>query len=81
MANRRSEISGRDAQLAILLRHKWKAQIERAIDKVKLGIVPARKRTKTDKWFRKQWYKAMMIDRKRSLAETKAKRRLRSGSL
>jgi hypothetical protein len=65
MANRKSEIIGRDAQLAILLRHKWKAQIERAIDKVKLGIVPARKRTETDQWFRKQWYKALAVSKRR----------------
>jgi hypothetical protein len=36
---------GRDAQLAMLLRRKWQAEIERAVDKIKLGIVPGRKRT------------------------------------
>jgi len=56
---------GRDAQLAVLLRHKWQAEIERAVDKVKLGVVPGRKRTKTDKWFRRQWYRARARDRKR----------------
>ena len=54
---------GRDAQLAMLLHHKWRVEIERAIDKVKLGVVPAKKRTKLDKWFRRQWYRSMMMDR------------------
>jgi len=57
--------TGRDAQLAMLLRHKWQAEIEKAVDKVKLGIVPARKRSKTDQWFRRQWYRSMMRDRRR----------------
>ena len=30
---------GRDALLAMLLHHKWQAEIERAVDKVNLGIV------------------------------------------
>jgi hypothetical protein len=55
---------GRDAQLAMLLHHKWQAEIEKAVDKVKLGVVPAKKRTKIDKWFRRQWYRAQMNDRK-----------------
>ena len=63
MLEKQSEI-GRDAQLAMLLRHKWHAEIERAVDKVKLGVVQGRKRTKTDKWFRRQWYRAQMRDRK-----------------
>ena len=66
MVEEQSEI-GRDAQLAMLLRHKWRVEIERAVDKVKLGVDPARKRTKTDKWFRKQWYKSMMRNRKRRM--------------
>ncbi|MFB0555222.1 MAG: hypothetical protein ACETWQ_18095 [Phycisphaerae bacterium] len=64
MVEKQSEI-GRDAQLAMLLQHKWWAEIERAVDKVKLGVVPGRKRTRTGKWFRRQWYRAMMRDRKR----------------
>jgi len=55
----------RDARLATLLNNKLYAEIERAVDKIKLGIVPGRKRTKTDKWFRCQWYRSMMKDRKR----------------
>jgi hypothetical protein len=64
MVQKQSEI-GRDAQLAVLLRHEWQAEIEKAVDKVKLGIVPAGKRTKTDQWFREQWYRSMIRDRKR----------------
>ena len=56
---------GSDAQLAALLRRKWQAEIERAVDKVKLGNNPVKKRTKIDKWFRRQWYRAMMRDMKR----------------
>ena len=63
MLEKSSEVTGRDAQLAILLRHKWQAEIEKAVDKVKMGVVPARKQTKTDKWFRRQWYEAMVRDR------------------
>jgi len=65
MVKEQSKTIGRDTQLAMLLRHKWQAEIERAVDKVKLGVVPGRKRTKTEKWFRKQWFRAMMRDRKR----------------
>jgi len=50
MVEKQSEI-GRDAQLTMLLQHKWQAEIERVVDKVKMGIVPAKKRTKTDKWW------------------------------
>jgi hypothetical protein len=63
MIEKQSEI-GRDAKLAMLLNHKWRAEIERAIDKVKLVIVPARKRTKLDKWFRRQLYRTQMRGRK-----------------
>jgi hypothetical protein len=48
------------------LKRKYKAEIERAIDKIKLGVVPGRKRTKDGKWWRKQWYRSMMRDRKRA---------------
>jgi hypothetical protein len=41
---------------------KWWAEIETAVDKMKLDIVPARRRTKENKWFRKQLYKSMMRD-------------------
>jgi len=56
---------GRDAQLAMLLHHKWQVEIERAVDKVKLGIVSGRRRTKDQQWWRKQWYRSMMMDRKK----------------
>ncbi len=64
MVEKQSEI-GRDAQLAMLLRHKWRDEIEKAVDEVKLGVIPGRKRTITDKWFRRQWFRSMMRDRKR----------------
>lgn len=64
MVEKKSEI-GRDTQLAMLLWDKWEAEIERAVDKVKLGVILDRKRTKADKWFRRQWFRAMMRDRKR----------------
>jgi len=64
MVEKQSEI-GRDAQLAMLLQYKWWAEMERTVDKVKLGVVPGRRRTRTDKWFKRQWYRAMMRDRKR----------------
>ncbi len=57
---------GRDAQLAILLPHKWQAEIEKAIDKVKTAVVPYRKHTQNENWFRRQWYRSMMRDRKTS---------------
>ena len=50
----------------MLLRHKCQAEIEKAIDKVKLGAVSVRKRTKMDQCFRRQWYRAMMRDKKRA---------------
>ena len=65
MLEKQSETIGRDAQFAMPLRHKWQDEIERAVDKAKMGVVPARKRTKTDKWFRRQWFRAMMRDRKK----------------
>ena len=64
MVEKQSATIGRDAQLAMLLRHKWQAEIERAVDKVKLGLIPAKKRTEVDKWFRRQWYRAMMRGRR-----------------
>ena len=72
---------GRDAQLAMLLKYKWQAEIERVIDKVKLGIVPGRKRTKNEQRWRKQWYRSMMMDKKRRcvdgrLSENKIKNRI-----
>ena len=34
----------------------WKAEIEKAIDKVKLGMIPAKPRTKADEWWRRRCY-------------------------
>jgi len=64
---------GRDAQLAMLLHHKWQAEIEWAVDKVKLGVVPGRKQTETDKWFRRQWYRSRARDRKTKNGKTQVK--------
>jgi hypothetical protein len=72
MVEKQSATINRDAQLAILLQHKWQAEIERAVDKVKLGVVPAEKRTKADKWFRKQWYRSMMRDRRKKARNGKS---------
>lgn len=55
---------GRDAQMAVLLSAKWYKEIEEAVDKVKLGIIPASGRTEEQKWWRKQYYRAQAIRRK-----------------
>ena len=47
------------------LRQKYKAEIERAVDRVK----NYKKRTTQDKWFRKKWFIAQAIDRKKKAAE------------
>jgi len=70
MVEKQSEI-GRDAQQSVLLQPKWQAGIERAVDKVKMGIVQGRKRTKTDKWFRRQWFRSMVRDRRRKARDGK----------
>ena len=46
------------------LRQKWKAEIERAVDRVK----NYKKRTAQDKWFRKQWFIVQARDRKKRAA-------------
>ena len=56
-----SGVKGRDAQLALLLSSKWRGEIERAIEHVK----QSRKRSQLDKWFRKQWYRARAIRRRK----------------
>ena len=40
MLEKQSETIGRDAQFAMPLRHKWQDEIERAVDKAKMGVVP-----------------------------------------
>jgi hypothetical protein len=64
MVEKQSEI-GRDVVPAVFLQLKSHDEVERAVDKVKLGAIPKRKRTKMNKWFRRQWYRSMMKDRKR----------------
>ncbi|MBW2145338.1 MAG: hypothetical protein JRG75_13220 [Deltaproteobacteria bacterium] len=40
MVEKQSEI-GQDAQLAMLLQHKWQTEIDKAVDKVKMGVMSA----------------------------------------
>jgi len=56
----------RGGQYAQLLQDCWRKEIERAINEVK----NSRKRTRLDQWFRRRFYIAQAINR----------RRMRSGS-
>ena len=60
MVEEQSETIGRDAHLAMLLRHKWQEEIEQAISRVKKSLT----RAEADKWFRKQWYRALAVSKK-----------------
>jgi len=42
--------------MAARLEQAWKREIERAIDKVKMGPALSKKRAATDRWFRRLWY-------------------------
>ncbi len=70
---RRVDMPRRDAQLALLLAHRWRQEIERAIDHVKKSV----SRTELDRWFRKQWYRcqAVRLKREHELAKEEANRR------
>ena len=59
MVEKQSEI-GRGAQIAMLLRYKWQEEIEQAISRIKKSYT----RSKADKWFRKQWYRAMAVSKR-----------------
>jgi hypothetical protein len=37
-------------------KERWKAEIEKAVDKVKLGMIPRKPRTKMDEWWRRRFY-------------------------
>ena len=81
MVEKQSEMTGRHAQLAMLLQHKWQIEIDNVVDKVKMGVIPGRKRTKNNKWFRRNWYRTMMRDRKRrcvdgNLSENRMKKKM-----
>ena len=66
MVTKHSELdNNRDARLAMLMHHKWKAEIERAVDRVK----NYKKCTTQDKWFRKKWFIAQARDRKKRAGE------------
>jgi hypothetical protein len=40
-----------------VLQEKWRQEIEKAIDKIKLGVAPHKSQTELDQWFRRQWYR------------------------
>ena len=48
---------------ALFMMRCWRKEIERAIKEVK----NSGKQTEMDKWFRRRWYIAQAVDRKRSL--------------
>lgn len=52
--------TGRDAHLAMLMRHKWQQEIEQAISRVNKPLT----RSEANKWFRKQWYRALAVSKK-----------------
>jgi len=52
---------GRDAQLAMLLPARWQEEIEQAISRVKKSCT----RSEYGRWFRRQWFRTQMRDRKR----------------
>ena len=37
-------------------KERWKTEIEKAINKVKLGMIPKKPRTKLDEWWRRRYY-------------------------
>jgi hypothetical protein len=37
-------------------KERWKTEIEKAINKVKLGMIPRKPRTKLDEWWRRRYY-------------------------
>ncbi len=51
---------GRDAQLAMLLPARWQEEIEQAISHVKKSLA----RSEYGRWFRRQWFRTQMRDRK-----------------
>jgi len=42
----------------------WQAEIERAVDNVKMSMVPGKRRTEFGKWFRRQWYREAALTKK-----------------
>jgi len=45
-----------DMQVVRMVRESWKAEIERAVDRVK-----GPKRTELDQWFRREWYREAAV--------------------
>ena len=35
---------------------RWEEEVEKAVDKIKLGMIPVKPRTKLDEWFRRRYY-------------------------
>ena len=53
-------------QYALILQDFWRKEIERAINEVK----NSGKRTRLDQWFRRRWYIAQAVRRKREKSES-----------
>ena len=68
---------GRDAQLALLMAHSWRLEIEQAIDKVKKSV----SRAELECWFRKQWYMAEARRKKEGQVDSHPARRHQIGVL
>ena len=52
-------------QYALILQNCWRKEIERAINEVK----NSGKRTEMDQWFRRRWYIAQAVRRKKERSE------------
>ncbi len=59
-------------------KQRWKAEIERAVAKVKLGMIPAKPRSQLDEWFRRRYYiEAARMSRYAERKQSKGKKRSR----
>ncbi len=59
-------------------KERWRAEIERAVAKVKLGMIPVKPRTKLDEWFRRRYYiEAARMSRYAERKQSKGKKRSR----
>ena len=67
---------GRDAQLALLMAHSWRLEIEQAVDRVKKSV----SRAELDRWFRKQWYIAEARRKKEGQVDDRQVRRRQTGA-
>ena len=62
--NLADKVDDRILRYALQIQQRWKAEIERAVDRVK----NPKKKTADDKWFRKMWYISQARDRKKKRA-------------